>query len=61
MNIVKNYYRYHKFCIITPYDAQRSAITSRLKAENLPWDSVYNVDSFQGPPYPFPRTPCTLY
>ncbi len=48
VNIVKNYYRHHDFCIITPYDAQRNAIVQRLKKENLPWESVYNVDSFQG-------------
>ena len=34
--------------IITPYDAQRAAITQYLKGEDLPWDRVYNVDSFQG-------------
>ncbi|RPD58076.1 hypothetical protein L226DRAFT_430012, partial [Lentinus tigrinus ALCF2SS1-7] len=28
------------FCIITPYDAQRAAIAERLKAENLPWESL---------------------
>ncbi|RDX43224.1 hypothetical protein K466DRAFT_472187, partial [Polyporus arcularius HHB13444] len=36
------------FCIITPYDGQRAAIAGRLNAENLPWECVYNVDSFQG-------------
>ncbi|TBU23034.1 AAA domain-containing protein, partial [Dichomitus squalens] len=36
-----------EFCIITPYDAQRGAIAQRLKAEGLPWEGVYNVDSFQ--------------
>ncbi|KAJ7576715.1 AAA domain-containing protein, partial [Mycena floridula] len=36
------------FCIITPYDAQREAIQNELKAQNLPWESVFNVDSFQG-------------
>ena len=48
VNIVKNYYRHREFCIITPYDAQRNAIVQRLKQENLPWENVYNVDSFQG-------------
>ena len=48
VNIVKNYYRLREFCIITPYDAQRNAIVQQLKKENLPWESVYNVDSFQG-------------
>ncbi|KAJ2974699.1 hypothetical protein NUW54_g11853 [Trametes sanguinea] len=50
VNIVKNYYRYLEFCIITPYDAQRAEIVRLLKAEDLPWERVYNVDSFQGPP-----------
>ncbi|KAJ7095570.1 AAA domain-containing protein, partial [Mycena epipterygia] len=36
------------FCIITPYDAQRATIERQLKAENLPYDAVFNVDSFQG-------------
>ncbi|KAJ7257766.1 AAA domain-containing protein, partial [Mycena rebaudengoi] len=36
------------FCIITPYDAQRAAIENQLKAEKLPHDAVFNVDSFQG-------------
>ena len=48
MNLVKNYYHRLDFCVITPYDAQRGAIAQRLKAKNLPWESVYNVDSFQG-------------
>ncbi|KIM34855.1 hypothetical protein M413DRAFT_434968 [Hebeloma cylindrosporum] len=41
---------YHKmnFCVITPYDAQRAAIETGLKNAELPWDSVYNLDSFQG-------------
>ncbi|KAJ7435910.1 P-loop containing nucleoside triphosphate hydrolase protein [Mycena galericulata] len=37
-----------KFCIITPYDAQRAAIERQLKDENLPHEAVYNVDFFQG-------------
>ncbi|KAK0189354.1 AAA domain-containing protein, partial [Armillaria mellea] len=36
------------FCIITPYDAQRAAIERELKNQNLPWERVFNVDSFQG-------------
>ncbi len=48
MNVVKNYYKSLDFCIITPYDGQRAAISGRLEAENLPWECVYNVDSFQG-------------
>ncbi|KAI0251225.1 AAA domain-containing protein [Lactifluus subvellereus] len=44
--------RYHQrkldFCIITFYDPQRAAITRALKAEDLPSERVYNVDSFQG-------------
>ena len=47
INIIKNYYK-TDFCIITPYDAQRGAISKALKVANLPWESVYNVDSFQG-------------
>ncbi|PIL29510.1 hypothetical protein GSI_08318 [Ganoderma sinense ZZ0214-1] len=53
VNIVKNYYKRLDFCIITPYDAQRNAIAQRLKQENLPWESVYNVDSFQGHEAPY--------
>ncbi|KAG6862110.1 hypothetical protein C0995_005922 [Termitomyces sp. Mi166 len=48
VNIVKTYYRHKNFCIITPYDAQRAAIERHLKDENLPWQRVFNVDSFQG-------------
>lgn len=45
---MRNYYTNTNFCIITPYDAQRAAIQNQLKAENLPWDCVYNEDNFQG-------------
>ncbi|KAK7462128.1 hypothetical protein VKT23_007731 [Stygiomarasmius scandens] len=48
INLVRHYYGEKKFCIITPYDAQRSAIEKALKAEQLPWETVFNVDSFQG-------------
>ncbi|KZT04827.1 P-loop containing nucleoside triphosphate hydrolase protein [Laetiporus sulphureus 93-53] len=47
-NLVRHYYRNLDFCIITPYDSQRSAIAKQLQAEELPWQCVYNVDSFQG-------------
>ncbi|KAH9925853.1 P-loop containing nucleoside triphosphate hydrolase protein [Epithele typhae] len=36
------------FCVITPYDPQRKAITDALKAAALPCEDVYNVDSYQG-------------
>ena len=37
------------FRIITPYDAQRSALEQALKEEDLNWeDKCFNVDSFQG-------------
>ena len=36
------------YSIITPYDPQRAAIVAALKASDLPYDNVYNVDSFQG-------------
>ncbi|KAI9063955.1 hypothetical protein FKP32DRAFT_1535121, partial [Trametes sanguinea] len=42
-----------EFCIITPYDAQRAEIVRLLKAEDLPWERVYNVDSFQGHESPY--------
>ncbi|KAG5643663.1 hypothetical protein DXG03_000543, partial [Asterophora parasitica] len=48
VNLVKTYYRYKEFCIITPYDAQRAAIERQLRNEVLPWERVFNVDSFQG-------------
>jgi superfamily I DNA and/or RNA helicase len=35
--------------IITPYDAQRSALEQALKDEELDWENkCFNVDSFQG-------------
>jgi hypothetical protein len=38
------------FRIITPYDAQRSALEQALQDEDLKWeDKCFNVDSFQGP------------
>ncbi|EIN09803.1 hypothetical protein PUNSTDRAFT_113158 [Punctularia strigosozonata HHB-11173 SS5] len=37
------------FKIITPYDAQRSALEELLKQKNLAWqDKCFNIDSFQG-------------
>lgn len=47
IQIVKVYYRYKNFCIVTPYDGQRAAIQRALENEDLPSDSVYNLDSFQ--------------
>jgi superfamily I DNA and/or RNA helicase len=48
-HLVRRYAQTGKdFCVITPYDAQRAAIERQLKAENLPHETVYNVDSFQG-------------
>ncbi|TBU26538.1 P-loop containing nucleoside triphosphate hydrolase protein [Dichomitus squalens] len=46
-NLVKKYYRHPDFCIITPYDGQRAAIVAALKAQKLPHENVYNVDSYQ--------------
>jgi len=48
VHLVRNYYSHQDFCIITPYDAQRAAIQKELKDKDLPWDRVFNVDSFQG-------------
>lgn len=48
VHLIRHYYRERDFCVITPYDAQRAAIQKRLKAERLPHDRVFNVDSFQG-------------
>jgi hypothetical protein len=44
---------YHKqgkqYKVITPYDAQRSAIEKQLELAKIPWeDKCFNVDSFQG-------------
>ncbi|CCM06043.1 uncharacterized protein FIBRA_08289 [Fibroporia radiculosa] len=38
VNLVRHYYQKMRFCIITPYDAQRGAIQRQLKAEKLPWE-----------------------
>jgi hypothetical protein len=50
VHLVCHYYRQkpEDFCVITPYDAQQVALEKQLKAENLPWERVFNVDSFQG-------------
>ena len=48
VHLVHHYYKSRRFCVITPYDAQRAAIERQLKAEFLPWERVFNVDSFQG-------------
>ncbi|KAK0476953.1 P-loop containing nucleoside triphosphate hydrolase protein [Armillaria novae-zelandiae] len=48
VHLVKLYYKDRNFCIITPYDAQRAAIERELQSNNLPWERVFNVDSFQG-------------
>ncbi|RPD58061.1 P-loop containing nucleoside triphosphate hydrolase protein [Lentinus tigrinus ALCF2SS1-7] len=49
VNIAKTYYKNAHFCVITPYDAQRAAISAALKAAGVArHEHVYNVDSFQG-------------
>ncbi|KAK0216384.1 P-loop containing nucleoside triphosphate hydrolase protein [Armillaria fumosa] len=47
-HLVRLYYRDRDFCVITPYDAQRAAIENELRIQGLPWERVFNVDSFQG-------------
>ncbi|KAK0189351.1 P-loop containing nucleoside triphosphate hydrolase protein [Armillaria mellea] len=47
-HLVRLYYKDEGFCVITPYDAQRAAIEKELKSQDLPWERVFNVDSFQG-------------
>ncbi|KAI1797127.1 P-loop containing nucleoside triphosphate hydrolase protein [Ganoderma leucocontextum] len=38
-----------EYCIITPYDAQRSFLEKDMKSSGLIWeDKCFNVDSFQG-------------
>jgi regulator of nonsense transcripts 1 len=50
VHLARLYYRQGKeYRVITPYDAQRSAIEKQLELANLPWqDKCFNVDSFQG-------------
>ncbi len=50
IHLVKKYYTGKNYCIITPYDGQRSHLQAELKGEGLRWDNVFNVDSFQGSP-----------
>ena len=53
VNIVRTYCgdaKQEEIRIITPYDAQRGAISDALKRADLPDSIVYNVDSFQGAP-----------
>lgn len=59
VDLVRNYYGETDYCIITPYDAQRNEIERILKAEDLRWDNVYNVDDCQGT-Y-FTNLPISLY
>ncbi|KAJ7650185.1 AAA domain-containing protein [Roridomyces roridus] len=41
--------RGRSYRVLTPYDAQRCLLETRLKAANIPWENkVFNVDSFQG-------------
>ncbi|KAJ3710028.1 P-loop containing nucleoside triphosphate hydrolase protein [Lentinula raphanica] len=56
VDLVRNYYQKTDFCIITPYDSQRAEIEKQLKAERLPWEKVFNVDSFQGKFSPSEKT-----
>ena len=61
VKLVETFYHDKEFCIITPYDGQRGALTDALKRAKLPSEFteraesfVYNVDSFQGAsPVPF--------
>ena len=48
--MAQRYIRERKdFRIITPYDAQRTAIENALQTAGLAWENtVFNVDSFQG-------------
>ena len=48
VRLVKQSYHKTDFCVITPYAAQRAAMSLQLKKENLRFDRVFNVDSFQG-------------
>ena len=57
VKLVETFYHDKDFCIITPYDGQRGALTDALKRAKLPSEFtekaesfVYNVDSFQGAP-----------
>ncbi|KAG8932861.1 hypothetical protein FRC02_000422 [Tulasnella sp. 418] len=48
VNLVRKYYRHKEFCVITPYEPQRAAIQDQLRRDNLPWENVFTVDSYQG-------------
>lgn len=58
VRVAKRYHERHlSFCVITFYDHQRTAITKALKADDLPSECVYNVDSFQGMCVTLPASP----
>ncbi|OAX42503.1 hypothetical protein K503DRAFT_348026 [Rhizopogon vinicolor AM-OR11-026] len=50
IHLARLYHKYgRQYRVITPYDAQRSAIERQLELAGLPWeDKCFNVDSFQG-------------
>lgn len=49
IHLASGYYRHAEYCIITPYDAQRAAIETAFKKNDLPWENrIFAVDSFQG-------------
>ncbi|KAL6300812.1 P-loop containing nucleoside triphosphate hydrolase protein, partial [Sparassis latifolia] len=47
VHLISHYYKEKKFVVVSPYDAQRTEIENQLKAAKLPWERVFNVDSFQ--------------
>ncbi|PIL32979.1 hypothetical protein GSI_05097 [Ganoderma sinense ZZ0214-1] len=60
VNLVESFYHDKEFCIITPYDGQRTALAEALRRAKLPADFtdkaesfIYNVDSFQGHEKPY--------
>ncbi|OAX31191.1 hypothetical protein K503DRAFT_670403, partial [Rhizopogon vinicolor AM-OR11-026] len=50
IHLARLYYKQgRQYRVITPYDAQRTAIERQLELAGLPWeDKCFNVDSFQG-------------
>lgn len=48
VHLIQNYYRDTNYYIVTPYDAQQAAIEHVVKSASLPWEAIYNLDSFQG-------------
>ncbi|KDQ11285.1 hypothetical protein BOTBODRAFT_464262 [Botryobasidium botryosum FD-172 SS1] len=49
VDLVRLYYHDENFCVITPYDGQRSLLEQTFRDEGLPWENrIFNVDSFQG-------------